>query len=119
MNVKKRPPFDPSDPSLQPTRKVESMSSIAAELLLKELDAAFDDRSEKRLRSDRPPALDAGAGADPTWQSQPWRMTATTTDASLALPAAPRPGAKTVVLLIAGALLLVAASVAVTLLVTR
>ncbi len=117
MNVKKRPPFDPSDPSLQPTRKVESMSSIAAELLLKELDAAFDDRSQKRLRSDRPPALDAGA--DPTWQSQPWRMTATTTDASLALPAASRPGAKTVVLLIAGALLLVAASVAVTLLVTR
>lgn len=122
MNAKKRPPFDPFDPSLHPTRKVESMSSIAAELLLREHDGEFEDRSGRRLRSDRPGAIEAYV--DPAWQSQPLRISAPPPPPSFAThaPAVAYPHssrAARIVLLVGGALLLVALSVTVTLLVSR
>ena len=151
MNAKKHPPVDLPDASLNPTRKVESMSSIAAELLLQEQDGHFDEQSRRRLRSNRPPALDAysepplplqtepwrpvdaGVSAQSTqsepwrpvysdsaaWQSQAWRPSAPPPLASQPLPAATRSIAARVALLVGGALLLVALSVTVTLLLTR
>ncbi|MBX3208884.1 MAG: hypothetical protein KF764_27885 [Labilithrix sp.] len=65
MNAKKRLPADPHD---NPTRKVESMSSIAAELLLQEQDGRFDEGSGRRIRSSPPPARDS--------YSEPWRPSA-------------------------------------------
>jgi hypothetical protein len=133
MNAKKQPPIDPFDVSLHPTRKVESMSSIAAELLLQEHDGRFEEQSGRRLRSDRSPAIDAYSDPAPVhsepwrpvygdtspWQSQPWRPSIPPTTFANP-PAAPRRSAALrVALLAGGALLLVFLSVTVTLLVTR
>ena len=130
MNAKKHPP-NPFDPSLHPTRKVESMSSIAAELLLQEHDGRFDEQSGRRLRSDRTPALDAYADPQPVqsepwrpvysdtspWQAQSWRPSIPPT--MFASPPARRSAALRIALLVGGALVLVVLSVTVTLLVTR
>jgi len=132
MNGKKRPPIDPLDPSLHPTRKVESMSSIAAELLLREQDGGLDEQTGRRLRSNRPPALDGDSdpaavqserwGAAPTGapslQGRPWRPSLPASTFA-GQPQAPRQGPLRVALLVGGAVLLVLLSVLVTLLVTR
>ena len=134
MNGKKRPPIDPLDPSLHPTRKVESMSSIAAELLLREQDGRLDEQTGRRLRSNRPPALDVGysdpaavqsepwgsasTGA-PSWQGRPWRPSLPASTLAGQPQAPPRNGPLRVALLAGGAVLLVLLSVLVTLLVTR
>ncbi len=125
MSAKKHLPGDTIDPSLHPTRKVESMTSLAAELLLREHDAAqergavFDDRSGRRLRMERLPAFDAYPDP-PLWQSQAWRATTPTPPPSLASQPLPpsRTGAR-IALLVAGALILVALSVTMTLLLSR
>ncbi len=165
MNAKKHPPVDLPDPSLNPTRKVESMSSIAAELLLQEHDnrvgdvgdgridegrvdeGRFDEQSRRRLRSNRPPALDAYSEpsvpgqtdpwrpvyADPSAHSEPWRPVYSDSAAWQSQgwrpsvpppfgnppPPATRSVAARIALLVAGALILVALSVTATLLVTR
>ena len=133
MNAKKHPPIDPSDPSLHPTRKVESMSSIAAELLLQDLDGQFDEQTGRRLRSSHPPALDPSSSPpEPKeiwrpvypdasqWQSPPWRPSIPPTMfASHSRAPTKRPATLRIALLAGGALLLVVLSVTITLLVTR
>ena len=108
MNAK-RPPGLPLDPSLHPTRKVESMSSIAAELMLKEQEGNFDEPSGRRLRSSRPPPFD-GRPSRP----EAWRPSAPPPPVAEPTARGPR-----VALLAGAAFLLVVASVIVTLIATR
>jgi len=124
MNAKKHSPADTIDPSLNPTRKVESMTSLAAELLLQEHE--LDEQSGRRLRPDRPAGLDRHF--DPSAaQSPPWRPSAppaqppfaSASRPTLASQPASRPGAGRIALLVGGALLLVALSVTMTLLLSR
>ncbi|MBX3199489.1 MAG: hypothetical protein KF894_15250 [Labilithrix sp.] len=105
MNARKRLPGDPHD---NPTRKVESMSSIAAELLLQEQDAGFDEGSGRRIRSSPPPAYDTA--------SQPWRPSA---PPAFAAPAPTTSRAMRIAALAGGAVLLVLLTVAATLFVAR
>jgi hypothetical protein len=135
MNAKKHPPIDPPDPSLHPTRKVESMSSIAAELLLQEHEGRFDEQTGRRLRSSHPPAFDpSSVPPSPVsaevlrpvypdasqWASPPWRPSISPTMfASHSPTPAKRPATLRIALLAGGALLLVVLSVTITLLVTR
>ena len=107
MSAKKRLPGDPHD---NPTRKVESMSSLAADLLLRE--HGLDDDSGRRLRSSPPSGRDA--------YSEPWRPSTSPPPPphGLATEPPPRRGLR-IALLVVGAVLLVVLSVTVTLLVAR
>jgi hypothetical protein len=116
MNAKKRLPGDPHD---NPTRKVESMSSMAAELLLQSQERRFEEETGKRMRSTPPPAY--GPSPEPWRASAPPPVYGTSPEAwrASAPPlSAPKQTAR-VGLLALAAVLLVVLSVAATLLVTR
>lgn len=98
MNAKKHPQVDLLDPSLHPTRRVEAMSSIAAELLLHAHDAELGERLVSSATCPRP--LDTHSARWPG-------------------PPGSKRGRAQVALLVAAALLLVACSVAGTLILTR
>jgi hypothetical protein len=116
MNVKRRPPALPLDPSLHPTRKVESMSSLAAELLLQGQDESLDDVSAPRVRSN-PPPFD-NRPSRPT-QSEPRHPSAPPATFYVAQPPLRTRSGARIALLVVGALLLVGVTVMVTLVVAR